>query len=671
MTPAAMHELAALFRDGKATIEERELLQGAIQDDDVETLADLDGQAASAYAALRERAAGTAPASAAPTLVGHTFELYGLDEPPLFLGAFGLDAHHGCDLLTFCRNPLHPGPCKGWKGLLKVVAPGVHKMLEDDRKAKLAKRRAERKGQGKGRDGDGDGKKGEDDSKKPKRKPRAKATPDEPAKDEPYAEPGHTVKLRKETRALVAAAVKSLPKDDEGWKAVVQGDEETFRPIDEMVTNALSKYAQAVVDRNNAQENYAKNLGYDSWTDLTSKNQSLADVLTNGPTGKDLEDKIRRAGNDHDQIKTYRDALDAKIVAKGGDPKAGRFPSEFEHLRRSYGYVTRRTRLEYPKDANGADMIPPELAKHADSVLKAGAAIRADLAAAFADDPQMKAFNEQANTFSNQVFGGDRQQRDVARLELKRVQFERRRRERELVVDALAQFRPMGGSKISNTTGITQRSDLDSLGRDKEKVARRDWKQQLDVASQYLPDAWVDRSNKTPMNVISSDRAFHSAPDDWKEAGSTAGMRASTLAMTSQKGESGVLYDGAFGSYSEEVTLHEFGHRLESQIPGIKALEFAYVRKKATLPNGNLEPVVKLKDIYGGGYKDAEVSYQDKFPDLYTGKTYEGRTGDPANESWEAFQVGLQDTFGRGSRKFGEPDLQDLVLGAMATLGRS
>lgn len=50
-------------------------------------------------------------------------------------------AHAGCDISTFCRNPLHPGPCKGWKRDLGRLAPGALTALEKARKARVEERR--------------------------------------------------------------------------------------------------------------------------------------------------------------------------------------------------------------------------------------------------------------------------------------------------------------------------------------------------------------------------------------------------------------------------------------------------------------------------------------------------------------------------------------------------
>jgi len=50
-------------------------------------------------------------------------------------------AHAGCHISAFCRNPLHPGPCKGWKHHLGLVSPGALHALEKVRHDKLEERR--------------------------------------------------------------------------------------------------------------------------------------------------------------------------------------------------------------------------------------------------------------------------------------------------------------------------------------------------------------------------------------------------------------------------------------------------------------------------------------------------------------------------------------------------
>jgi 8-oxo-dGTP pyrophosphatase MutT (NUDIX family) len=54
------------------------------------------------------------------------------------------EAHAGCHVSSFCRNPLHPGPCKGWKHHLGLVSPGALHALEKARHEKLEARRKDR-----------------------------------------------------------------------------------------------------------------------------------------------------------------------------------------------------------------------------------------------------------------------------------------------------------------------------------------------------------------------------------------------------------------------------------------------------------------------------------------------------------------------------------------------
>lgn len=50
-------------------------------------------------------------------------------------------AHWWCSIGEFCRNPLHPGPCKGWKHMLHSIAPGAYHAYEKQRVAKLNEKR--------------------------------------------------------------------------------------------------------------------------------------------------------------------------------------------------------------------------------------------------------------------------------------------------------------------------------------------------------------------------------------------------------------------------------------------------------------------------------------------------------------------------------------------------
>lgn len=68
------------------------------------------------------------------------YALYGLPEMDE-LYAVVSSAHWWCAIGEFCRNPLHPGPCKGWKHMLHQVAPGAYHAYEKQRVAKLNEKR--------------------------------------------------------------------------------------------------------------------------------------------------------------------------------------------------------------------------------------------------------------------------------------------------------------------------------------------------------------------------------------------------------------------------------------------------------------------------------------------------------------------------------------------------
>lgn len=75
-----------------------------------------------------------------PVVGGTIADLYGAEQVEAF-SLYGVDPHCDCDPTTFCRNPLHPGPCKGWKRTLGAVAPGALRALETERIRKAEERR--------------------------------------------------------------------------------------------------------------------------------------------------------------------------------------------------------------------------------------------------------------------------------------------------------------------------------------------------------------------------------------------------------------------------------------------------------------------------------------------------------------------------------------------------
>lgn len=188
--------------------------------------------------------------------------------------------------------------------------------------------------------------------------------------------------------------------------------------------------------------------------------------------------------------------------------------------------------------------------------------------------------------------------------------------------------------------------------------ARSDWQDQIKQTSGLYPDDWVEMSNKTPLQVATSPRAHYSHHNG-------------VLAMDEEEVSPSLSgYTGGFASDAHEISAHEFGHRMESTVPGLTQLEFAYVRSRTTLPSGDLEPLEDMRNLYGGGYNAGEMARIDKFSNAYAGKEYASKYAlDPGESPWEAFQVGIQQLYG-GPRDFGGDDLTAFTFGVLATLHR-
>jgi hypothetical protein len=196
-----------------------------------------------------------------------------------------------------------------------------------------------------------------------------------------------------------------------------------------------------------------------------------------------------------------------------------------------------------------------------------------------------------------------------------------------------------------------------------------------------VADGRVSPGTQAALTQLRSAEQFF--PADWLRAASARGeLTVGTVSRAFfQRGTDGDLlaaastdelpsYRGAFTDYPEEVMVHELGHRMEQAVNGLTQLEYALVRSRSIDSNGVLEPVTRIYDGEPGS--EHEVGYEDRWKSKYAGKTYAtDAAADPARSSMEAFQVGLQDTLGRGHRggEFDESgQLQEFVIGVLALL---
>lgn len=342
---------------------------------------------------------------------------------------------------------------------------------------------------------------------------------------------------------------------------------------------------------------------------------------------------------------------------------------------------------DYPTDANGNRMPSAALKERLDASMAVGKAaheaIRKDIDA----DPEIarlkasipdaeKAFDEWLSRYrvirqdyasgaiNSYQLGIREQQLGPRPPSGQDVERKIKGRERQIIRDFIGAVRPMGGAHVAGErlTGVQAKA----AGKG-SRAGRRDADARFKTALEHFPADWVAlsdsraRSGIAPLRFVQSDRPFYS-PKGY-------------LAMhdTSWDKSTG---SGGFSSDVDETNVHETGHRMETIVPGLTALEFAYVRQRSTGADGNAEKSQKIGDVLKGhGYRDDEVAFFDEWARPYAGKTYEKWYEDrPETAPWEVFQVGLQELYGRPSagRRFDTGDgLEQFTLGALLTLGAS
>lgn len=311
----------------------------------------------------------------------------------------------------------------------------------------------------------------------------------------------------------------------------------------------------------------------------------------------------------------------------------------------------RDTTRDYPRDTNGAKLVPAALTRHLDTTLRVGAAIKRDTDRALTTDTTIARLRAEDAKLVAASRNLDPRRRDISK--------EIATRERDVIQAALADVRSFGG--VQQT--VTAQATRTTVGGNDVGAGTNSVLAQVRRAETVFPDDWLNAANRRgELSVGTTDRAFYARGrgDDGRDliaAGDTSNGNMRHYAAG---------YRGAFDSLADEIMAHELGHRMEQIIPGLTQLEYAFVRTRSTR-GGVLEP---LTPIYGDS--SSEVGYADDWANKYAGKSYAtDRDTDPATVPAEVFQVGLQDTFGR-SYDGGEYDrtgqLQEFVMGVLALL---
>lgn len=464
----------------------------------------------------------------------------------------------------------------------------------------------------------------------------------------------------------IEAARAAMPRTRDGWNRLALGDPPTREQVDAALTSRDAAYAEYqrlsdVRDKALAakvQEYAAKPGNYGkSYAAMTDRARKLKGLKALDDDADRQLEVYRAAHKRHDELQRAHTSQSGAPIL---DPATG-LAMPGEKLNRHLDAVSAigRDTIDTARQAWSAD---PEhrrltglLANYDDdrALRAAGADLDAGRPATFKGKPiatRSELFDLRMQLAKQRDDAGLAKPGMQASLRSQRAAIEQR-----VLLQQIDAIRAMGGPTHPDPQALQRDPHASQVADYRPGPARTDFRKRLAVAEQYFPEDWLDTHRDTPLQVVSSNRAYYRGQ--------------SNLLSMSAPDRDGDAYDGAFADKTDEVTVHELGHRMEQIIPGLTALEFALVRRRATRADGTVEPVVAFNTLPNLGYYDSrEKGQPDEWANAYTGKTYE--VGNPAGSSWEAFQTGLQDTFGRSSTGYGDTagDLQAFVVGALLTL---
>jgi hypothetical protein len=328
---------------------------------------------------------------------------------------------------------------------------------------------------------------------------------------------------------------------------------------------------------------------------------------------------------------------------------------------------------KFDEDVDGVRTPSKELDQHLDAVLAAGKLLDQQLLKALRADPMWVSMERRLvdgdlsqaviSQLWNEGRHSDYSTRATDRQAMIRLQAERRR---EILHELLAAVRPHGTVHHADLAAST---DADRAGyvpsRSKtdypEEPAHPDYEAHIHAAERYYPDDWIQlSSDRGRLRIASRQRAHYRSGD---------GVLATGDYDSTQWSRNG------FPTSYEETNVHELAHRMEVTVPGLRHLQFAMVRRRATR-RGRVDRAKKLATIYpNSSYGTDEWTYEDQWADAYTGKTYEtlgdrGRPvdSDPTRHHWELFSTGVEDLFS-GVPRFDRRPEPKLVRGVLTEQG--
>nr|WTA71325.1 phage minor head protein [Micromonospora sp. NBC_00855] len=457
--------------------------------------------------------------------------------------------------------------------------------------------------------------------------------------DEDEDEPEPPGILSRVTAELIEDVRRSQPDDDAAWRQITA--EREIRPRETLLERSIAEieeileHSQTALDKFHSDPQWAQfdRDDLDMWEHrrkLERRIEELEAKLARSRAEKSIQRWTTLLGPAREELDAwmrYERAVVARDNALNELTRLREDPPTSEHwsqvLAAKYGPA-------YVQDDNGKLLPPPELDAQLDAVLEVGEAVLRDIQEAFDRDDELESLRAALAAVS-WPDDAKPQRRAVAA------------REAAIVRAAMVEAREFGG--------FEQRARLAPARGSASASGRQRDLDDLRAAETLFPQDWLRAADRRgELALCSNRRAFFQeglfGGDDLIAGSRTPLDR----------------YDGGFADYEGEVMAHELGHRMEQAIPGLMQLEFAYVRRRATNADGNLE---ERRLIYEGS---TEYALADRWLNPYAGKVYGWTSFDPARQPHEVFQVGLQDLLGRSRDAFNGLQLQAFMLGVMLTI---
>lgn len=120
------------------------------------------------------------------------------------------------------------------------------------------------------------------------------------------------------------------------------------------------------------------------------------------------------------------------------------------------------------------------------------------------------------------------------------------------------------------------------------------------------------------------------------------------------------------GGKNGGVAVHEAGHAMEQAVPGILALQDAYLWSRTSSGEGGSRKR-EAKTWLGGTYSKDERAYFDEFPEKYSGKDYAfgaGRASDGLSDAYELLTTGMESLMAGSS--YLDDSFRQWLLGTLA-----